>query len=304
MLHFRTLTLPLTLMVFIAVKCPSIDAQASSETTPSTQSSWINTSIAMKREKIPVGQTPWLLLTVKNLTDQEMYKDDFLPHVDGKQGEATRTYYHRQLRLEPGVPSLALMGPPDARKIAPRGTAIRRFDLTDYYDLATPGEYSVYVEFRDSGKWRRTNTVQFTVTPDTEQPKTTFVIEVMRPFDKESMKVGSPIFLSGQVTNTSGHEIVVDSSVSKDDVEVRDAAGNLVPLTESGRRFREHLETGGKLQNPQHIKAGGHIGESFPDPRQLYDMSRPGEYSIQVSLYDDGTKIWVKSDTITVTVTP
>ena len=101
-----------------------------------------------------------------------------------------------------------------------------------------------------------------------------------------------------------GHEIVVDSSVSKDDVEVRDAAGNLVPLTESGRRFREHLETGGKLQNPQHIKAGGHIGESFPDPRQLYDMSRPGEYSIQVSLYDDGTKIWVKSDTITVTVTP
>jgi hypothetical protein len=126
----------------------------------------------------------------------------------------------------------------------------------------------------------------------------------MRPFDKESMKVDSPIFLRGQVTNTSGHEIVVDSSLYKDDVEVRDAAGNLVQLTETGRRFREHLGTSGKLQNHQHIKVGGHIWESFPNPHELYDMSRPGEYSIQVSLYDDETKTWVKSDTITVTVTP
>jgi hypothetical protein len=128
----------------------------------------------------------------------------------------------------------------------------------------------------------------------------------MTPFDKESMKVGSPIFPSVQVTNTSGHEVVLGSSCYKSDVEVRDTAGNMVPLTESAWRFREHLRPGtcGKLSNPQHIKAGGHIWESFPNPHELYDMSRPGEYSIQVSLYDDETKTWVKSDTITVTVTP
>lgn len=163
MRNFRTLALPLALTLFIAVKCPSIEAQTSSETTPSTQPWSFSTSIAMKKEKITIGQTPLLILTIKNLTDHPIYRSDyFLPHVDGKQGERTRTYYHRRLRQEPGVPSLAGGGPPDARKIAPRGTATLSFDLTDYYDLATPGEYSVYVEYRnESGKWLRTNTVKF-----------------------------------------------------------------------------------------------------------------------------------------------
>ncbi len=171
MWHFRTLALPLTFMIFIAVECPSIAAQASSETTPSPQSSRTSTSVAMKQERITIGQAPWLVLTVKNLTDQPIYigGTNFLPHVDGKQGEQTRTYYHRRRRLEPGVPSLPLMGPPDARKIAPGATATVSFDLTIYYNLATPGEYSVYVEYRDeSGKWLRTNTVNFEMEAPTQ----------------------------------------------------------------------------------------------------------------------------------------
>ena len=36
----------------------------------------------------------------------------------------------------------------------------------------------------------------------------------------------------------------------------------------------------------------------------LYDLSKPGQYTIQVRRWDDETKTWVKSNTITVTVTP
>ena len=36
----------------------------------------------------------------------------------------------------------------------------------------------------------------------------------------------------------------------------------------------------------------------------LYDLSKPGQYTIQVRRWDDDTKTWVKSNTITVTVTP
>jgi hypothetical protein len=36
----------------------------------------------------------------------------------------------------------------------------------------------------------------------------------------------------------------------------------------------------------------------------LYDLRQPGQYTIQVRRWDDETKTWVKSNTITVTVTP
>jgi hypothetical protein len=36
----------------------------------------------------------------------------------------------------------------------------------------------------------------------------------------------------------------------------------------------------------------------------LYDLSKPGQYTIQVRRWDDETKTWVKSNTLTVTVTP
>jgi len=37
---------------------------------------------------------------------------------------------------------------------------------------------------------------------------------------------------------------------------------------------------------------------------QVYDLSRPGKYTIQVKQYDDESKSFVKPNKITVTVTP
>jgi hypothetical protein len=50
-----------------------------------------------------------------------------------------------------------------------------------------------------------------------------------------------------------------------------------------------------------------HPAEDWRDTIQLkdfYDINRPGPYTIQVRRWDDETKTWVKSNTITVTVTP
>ena len=36
----------------------------------------------------------------------------------------------------------------------------------------------------------------------------------------------------------------------------------------------------------------------------LYDLSKPGQYTIQVRRWDYETRTWVKSNTVMVTVTP
>ena len=99
---------------------------------------------------------------------------------------------------------------------------------------------------------------------------------------------------------------------TKLDVEVRDAQGNLASLTEGGREFRKQFGMGGSphtafsaRQTRRQIcvlTAGEGLRITFKVA--LYDMSRPGDYTIQVSHFDDETKTWVKSNKITVTVTP
>jgi hypothetical protein len=120
----------------------------------------------MKQPEIPARQAPWLIISVKILADNPRYGDEFLPHVEGEKGEMPRTMYHRQRRHEPGLPELAAGSPMGwvPREVKAGETDIRRLDLTKYYDLSSPGKYSVYVEYPDeSGKWQHTNTVQFTM---------------------------------------------------------------------------------------------------------------------------------------------
>ncbi len=119
----------------------------------------------MKQSLVPVGQPIVLDIAVKNVSNESYYGDDFLPHIEGEKGELTRTEYHRRRRRhEPGMPELAVMGPPPDREIKAGKTGYRGLPLGAYYDLSAPGKYSVYVEYRyENGKWQRTNTVQFTV---------------------------------------------------------------------------------------------------------------------------------------------
>jgi hypothetical protein len=161
MRRFLVFVLHLASIIAVTEMCTSLKAQAPSE---SVRSSLISASIAMKQPEISAGQATWLIIYVKNIDNKSYYSDEFLPHVEGEKGEITRTMYHRQRRHDPSVPGLAGGGLADANEISAAKTTVRRCDLTKYYNLGIPGKYSVYVEYMDeTGKWQRTNTVQFTV---------------------------------------------------------------------------------------------------------------------------------------------
>jgi|SRR5580698_1896038 hypothetical protein len=162
MRRYSTFALCLISIIAITVACISSQAQTTSK---SAGSPMFTVSIAVKQPEMSVGQATWVTIYVKLLADNASYNDDFLPHVEGANGEPSKTIYHRQRRHEPGLPELShdrMATFPHEVKAG--DTDIRKLDLTKYYDLGTPGKYSVYVEYLDeSGKWQRTNIISFTL---------------------------------------------------------------------------------------------------------------------------------------------
>lgn len=124
---------------------------------------------------------------------------------------------------------------------------------------------------------------------------------------------GAEVKVKIVLKNTSDHEIGVARSSREDQGEfhnkivLRDEHGNLVQMKERGNN-------GGKGQNDTDsviqetmvvfpLKPGELLKDGFIVSK-AYDMSKPGKYSIQVERIDDESKTVVKSNTITVTVTP
>jgi len=129
--------------------------------------------------------------------------------------------------------------------------------------------------------------------PVTEKPKLALSISA----NPTTVKSGSKITIQIETTNTSGQSIVFRSEPMEYRYEavVRDAQGNLVADTEHGREAR---------RPPEQYSGGGfplEPGKTTKDElviSDLYDLSRPGKYSVQVRCRG------AKSNTITVTVVP
>jgi hypothetical protein len=121
------------------------------------------------------------------------------------------------------------------------------------------------------------------------------------------VRAGSDVYINVHLTNTSNHDL--DDSGSIDDMigldpnllfAVRDTRGRLVP-----KRVYKHPE----LASGSPVNRTVRPGESISEEQRvsgLYDMSRPGQYVIQVSrrVSDNPKDGVLKSNTITVTVTP
>jgi hypothetical protein len=177
-------------------------------------------------------------------------------------------------------------------------------DLAKEYDLSKPGTYTIRARRYDPSSKTEvvSNSLTITLTPASGRPKTSFTLTVIA--EEDTVTAGGDISLLTEATNTSGREIVYDTSYLKDDVQVRDAEGNLAALTPSGRKYRVRLGTPGSLHNLQRLQPGCSIHGTVAAVQEFYDMSRPGDYTIQVSHFDEETKTWVKSNALTVTVTP
>lgn len=124
---------------------------------------------------------------------------------------------------------------------------------------------------------------------------------------KEStVRAGSPVLVEVKMENKSDHDLAVYRAVSGDldqggwvyKVSVRDTKGVEPPQT----KFAQSVGVAG---------SGGYVSlrpeKTLTDRcnvAKLYDLSRPGNYTIQVERLDEQSKAFVKSNTITVTVTP
>lgn len=131
-------------------------------------------------------------------------------------------------------------------------------------------------------------------------------------------KTGTDVKLEIIVKNISDHDVGVDKSPgensgeSHNKVEVFDDKG--IPVRETG--YKRALEGNGgydEVSGRIIIPMGSTMtiflkpGETLKDGitvNKLYYLDKPGKYTIQCQRFDEERNSWVKSNKITVTVTP
>ncbi|HWY58117.1 MAG TPA: hypothetical protein VNZ03_26875 [Terriglobales bacterium] len=116
------------------------------------------------------------------------------------------------------------------------------------------------------------------------------------------VRSGSKATIQIAMTNLSGRAIIFDTAPSAEYVYeaiVRDAHGNMAPDTEHGKEVRRSFEPPFPVYSgPINPLEPGKTWKNELVINDLYDLTRPGKYSVQVLCGG------AKSDAITVTVIP
>lgn len=179
--------------------------------------------------------------------------------------------------------------------------------------MRKPGTYTIQVSRRASDNPKdgeiKSNVVTLKVTPKDKVPTPESQQANNPPFkiaitaEKSTIVAGADVLVDVSLTNTSNQNVeetvMYEDGIGLDSTlrfEVRDEHGKLVPKrvypNEEFRAgsFRVHtIPAGQTLTQPQPVSA-------------LYDMRKPGKYTIQVWRPD--SKYDIKSNIVTVTVTP
>lgn len=124
-------------------------------------------------------------------------------------------------------------------------------------------------------------------------------------------KVGSPVWVDVTIENITDHVISIFISLppeSRYEVDVRDQNMARPGRTRLGKKLSGeptdgptelYISSGAYDKLP----AGKTIAERL-DIAKLYDMKRPGKYTIKLTRFDDQTKAAVTSNSVIVTVVP
>lgn len=147
-------------------------------------------------------------------------------------------------------------------------------------------------------------------------PQTQPVITLNISAVQKSIKAGSSVQIRVNLKNISSHDIALVMEVKGRDcrVDVRDADGKLAPETKLGYVWNGHVASPDPSRvSPQDLTGNlvygtlkaGETQSWQMDVSKLYELKQPGRYTIQVERKDpENPSITVKSNTITVTVTP
>jgi len=252
--------------------------------------------------------------------------------------EVATTFFDRKIsgRVRPDDPRLTSADLRGSTVLVPRPPGKifdMGIDLKRLYKITEPGTYTFQVSRYDVSKTLvKSNTITITVTGPSQAPPpqaavplpvaagTPYVLAINTAMPgnipikvgasyaypvigpQDTFKAGSEIALDISVTNTSGHQIEYDPGITSLVFDVKDAEGKPVPLTPGGQDLRKQYGIGHGQVIPVPQDKTASAGEVIISG--LYDLSQPGVYTIQVSRFDSETKTWVKSNTITLTVTP
>ena len=121
-----------------------------------------------------------------------------------------------------------------------------------------------------------------------------------------SQKKGSNIWVEASLKNTSDHILWIYKSISEDmdqggwvyQVDVHEEHGSIPPKT----KYALNIGAGGGSGGYVPLRPGETLTQKV-NVSKLYDLSQPGRYTIQFRRLDEGTKTYIVSNPITVTIT-
>jgi hypothetical protein len=126
------------------------------------------------------------------------------------------------------------------------------------------------------------------------------------------VKAGSEVRLTITLTNTADHEIFVRREKRLDlgelsyTIDVRNDKGKTAPESQYQLALKGEPSAGTTVVVSAPglfpVKPGATLEEAVV-LNKLFDLTLPGKYLVQAKRIDDTTKLLVKSNTITVTVT-
>jgi hypothetical protein len=124
--------------------------------------------------------------------------------------------------------------------------------------------------------------------------------------EQDIVPSGSPSRVDITIKNVSSQPVGVrreraeGSGEISQEFDVRDSSGDPVPETRWGRRVREGppIISSSILS----IVAPGETAKDEVVLNRVYDLSLAGQYTVQAKRFDEVSKIWVKSNTITITI--
>jgi hypothetical protein len=201
-------------------------------------------------------------------------------------------------------------------------------NISDMYNFAEPGTYIITLSLANFPTVK-SNPVTVTVIPAlaatsaqaTEQKPASAPFSLDVSVDDTAIKPGLPVDVLVVTKNVSTHSIVLRRQEHPQDtgmlgsafrVDAWDSQGNPPPDTQLGQSTGNRAETPPDPISMASARAAGTLvslkpGEDWRNTLRvsdLYDLSKPGQYTIQVRRWDYETRTWVKSNTVMVTVTP
>jgi hypothetical protein len=200
-----------------------------------------------------------------------------------------------------------------------------RDDISFSYYLEEPGTYTIVVSL-GAYPTVRSNPVTVTVVPAPAAVSATQHAPATPPFSLDighsyTVRAGLGLDAPLVTKNVSTHNIILRRQEHERDsglfgsalrVDVEDSHGNAPPDTQLGQSTNHLADAPPDPAWRAAARAAGTLvslkpGEDWRTTiwvSDLYDVGKPGEYRVQVRRWDDETKTWVKSNAITVTVTP